>query len=211
VLSLRGRLKVEPAFHYAPAFADLDGDGKPDLILGQFHDAIALYHNAGVDSTGPRFVLIDSAVARLPHGSNAVPTLVDIDGDGDFDLFVGESSGRVLYFRNEGTPGTPRFVLLTDDFLDQRLGRRTAPRFADLFGDGLPSLIVGTERGPPAIFRNRGSRSAPVFVRDSTLQLDLPPYSTPAFADLRGAGFPDLFSGGAGRGISYYRPKSSNP
>ncbi|HSE67555.1 MAG TPA: VCBS repeat-containing protein [Gemmatimonadales bacterium] len=204
-LALRGRLKVEPAFHYAPAFGDLDGDGKPDLILGQFHDAIALYHNAGVDSTGPRFLLIDSAVARLPHGSNAVPALVDIDGDGDLDLFVGESSGRVLYFRNEGTPGTPRFVLFTDDFLEQRLGRRIAPRFADLFGDSLPSLIVGTERGAPAIFRNLGSRSAPRFIPDSSLVLDLPPYSTPAFADLWGTGVMDLLCGGAGGGLVYYR------
>ena len=134
-----------------------------------------------------------------------MPTLVDIDADGDLDLFVGESSGRVLYFRNEGTAGTPRFALVTDDFLDERLGRRAAPRFADLFGDGLPSLIVGTEGGPPAIFRNLGSRAAPRFVRDSTLILDLPPYSTPAFADLRGTGLLDLVCGGGGGGITYYR------
>jgi FG-GAP-like repeat len=204
-LHLRGRLQVSPAFHYAPAFGDLDGDGKPDMVLGQFHDALAYYHNDGFGADGPRFTLIDSSAARLPHGSNAVPTLVDIDGDGDQDLFVGESSGRVLFFRNEGTAGLPRFVLVTDDFLGEKLGRRTAPRFADLYGDGLQSLIVGTERGAPAVFRNVGSRTNPSFVRDSTFQLELPPYSVPTFADLRAAGHPDLVSGGAGGGLRYFR------
>ena len=89
---LRGLLHLEPAFHYAPALGDLDGDGRPDLVLGQFHDAISWYHNDGSGPDGPRFSLVDSAIVRLPHGSNAVPTLVDIDGDGDLDLFVGESS-----------------------------------------------------------------------------------------------------------------------
>jgi len=202
---LRGLLHLAPAFHYAPALGDLDGDGRPDLVLGQFHDAISYYHNDGPGPDGPRFSLIDSALVRLPHGSNAVPTLVDIDGDGDLDLFVGESSGRVLYFRNEGTPGSPRFSLITDDVLGEKPGRRIVPRFTDLFGDGLQSLVVGTERGVPAIYRNMGTRSAPRFVRDSSVTLDLPPYSTPAFADLRGTGQPDLFSGGAGGGIGYYR------
>jgi len=47
---LRGLLHLAPAFHYAPALGDLDGDGRPDLVLGQFHDAISYYHNDGRDS-----------------------------------------------------------------------------------------------------------------------------------------------------------------
>ncbi|HTS90102.1 MAG TPA: VCBS repeat-containing protein [Gemmatimonadales bacterium] len=205
---LRGQLDVAPAFQYAPAFGDLDGDGKPDLILGQFHDAVAFYHNDGTPGH-PHFTLVDSAIVRLPHGSNAVPALVDIDGDGRLDLFLGESSGRILFFRNEGTPAVPRFVLVTDDFLGEKLGRRTAPRFADLFGDGLPSLIVGTEHGPPVIFRNVGTRHEPRFVRDSTFAFHLPPYSTPVFGDLRGTGRLDLLSGGAGGGMVYYRAEDA--
>ena len=202
---LRGRVKEMPrVFHYAPALGDLDGDGKPDMILGQFRDAIAYYHGEGVDSAGPRFVLVDSAVARLPHGSNAVPTLVDIDGDGDLDLFVGESSGRILFFRNDGTAGSPRFTLIADDYLGEKLGRRVVPRFADLFGNGLPSLMVGTERGEPVVFRNVGTRSQARFVRDSTIQVDLPPYSTPVWVDLHGTGRLELLSGGAGGGLRYY-------
>ncbi len=200
---LRDRLPVAPAFHYAPALGDLDGDGRPDLVLGQFHAPLAWYHNEGGNGP-PRFTLVDSAFVSLPHGSNAVPTLADIDADGDLDLFVGESSGRILFFRNDGTPGQPRFTLVTDDLLGERLGRRVAPRFADLFGDGRLSLIVGTERGAPVIFRNTGTRQAPRFERDTTLALALPPYSTPLFADLRGTGRLDLLTGDAGGGLQFF-------
>src|SRR5439155_61063 len=71
-LRLRGHLTVLPAFHDAPALGDLDGDGLPDLVVGQFQDAIAWYHNSGRSGAG-RFVLVDSALVRLPRGSNAVP------------------------------------------------------------------------------------------------------------------------------------------
>ncbi len=201
---LRGRIDVLPAFHYAPAFGDLDGDGLPDLVLGQFHDAVALYHNAGTRVT-PRFVLADSALVRLPRGSNAVPALVDVDGDGDLDLFLGDASGRIAFFRNDGTVRAPAFTLVSDDYLGARIGRRAVPRFADLDGDGLPDLVVGGELGPPVLFRNAGTRAAPRFIRDSAFTVHLPPYSAPAFADVRGVGRLDLFAGGAGGGIVYFR------
>jgi len=195
---LRGHLAVLPAFHNAPALGDLDGDGLPDLVVGQFQDAVAWYRNTG--KPGPnRFVLVDSAIVRLPRGSNAVPELFDIDGDGDLDLFIGDASGRIAFFRNDGTPRSPRFTLVTDDYLGgQRVGRRAVPRFVDLDGDGRSALIVGSEQGgAPAVFRG--------LVRDSSVMVQLPPYSAPAFVDVRGIGVRDLFGGGAGGGLVYLR------
>ena len=181
-LQLRGRLAVLPAFHDAPALGDLDGDGLPDLVVGQFQDAVAWYHNSGKSGPG-RFVLVDSALVRLPRGSNAVPELHDIDGDGDLDLFLGDAAGRIAFFRNDGSKTAPHFVLITDDYLGKRAGRRAVPRFVN------GRLIVGTEAGG----------------LDTSLGVRLPPYAAPAFADVRGTGVPDLFVGGAGGGIVYYR------
>ena len=183
VLQLRGHLNVLPAFHNAPALGDLDADGLPDLVVGQFQDAVAWYHNSGVRGAG-RFVLVDSAVVRLPRGSNAVPELYDVDHDGDLDLFLGDAGGRIALFRNDGTRQAPHFVLVSDDYLGRRVGRRAVPRFLGNV------LVVGTEQGG----------------RDSVLGVQLPPYAAPAFADLRGVGKPDLFVGEAGGGIRYYRP-----
>jgi hypothetical protein len=186
---LRGHLNVRPAFHDAPALGDLDGDGLPDLVVGQFQDAVAWYHNSGKNGGADRFVLVDSAVARLPRGSNAVPELYDIDGDGDLDLFLGDAGGRIAFFRNYGSRQAPRFVLVSDDYLGKRVGRRAVPRFLNRV------LIVGTEQGG----------------RDSTLGVRLPPYAAPAFADVRGTGTPDLFVGGAGGGIFYFSANRPSP
>jgi hypothetical protein len=183
LLRLRGHLNVLPAFHDAPALGDLDGDGLPDLVVGQFQDAVAWYRNTG-KSGADRFVLVDSAVVRLPRGSNGVPELYDVDHDGDLDLFLGDAGGRVAFFRNDGTKQAPHFVLGSDDYLGRRVGRRAVPRFLGSV------LVVGTEQGG----------------RDSVLGVRLPPYAAPAFADLRGVGKPDLFVGEAGGGILYYRP-----
>ena len=178
-LQLRGHLSVLPAFHLAPALGDLDGDGLPDLVIGQFQDAVAWYRNSGTAGAG-RFVLIDSAVARLPRGSNAVPELHDIDNDGDLDLFIGDAGGRVAFFRNEGSKQAPKFVLEKEDYLGPRVGRRVVPRFFD------GKLVIGTERGG----------------YDSTLGVQLPLYAAPAFANLRGTS--GMFVGTAGGGLQYF-------
>jgi hypothetical protein len=109
--------------------------------------------------------------------------LYDVDHDGDLDLFVGDAGGRIAFFRNDGSSKTPHFVLVSDDYLGKRAGRRVVPRFVNQV------LVVGTERGGT----------------DSTLGVRLPPYAAPAFADIRGTGTPDLFVGGAGGGIFYFR------
>lgn len=186
VLQLRGHLTVLAAFHLAPALGDLDGDGLPDLLLGQFQDPIAWYRNTGAGGAG-RFQLVDSAVVRLPRGSNAVPELYDLDHDGDLDLFVGDAGGRIAHFRNDGSRAAPRFVLASEDYLGTRVGRRAVPRFLN------GTLVVGTERGG----------------LDSTLGIELPPYAAPAFARLRGSSL-HLVVGSAGGGLQLFeaRPNS---
>lgn len=44
-------------------------------------------------------------------GGNSAPCVADWDGDGRFDLLVGEfEEGHVRFHRNLGEPGAPRFA-----------------------------------------------------------------------------------------------------
>jgi len=198
---LAGRLPLRGDYHYAPALADLDGDGDLDLVLGSWRNRVMLYWNEG-SARVPRFVLADSALVTITRGSNTTPALADLDGDGDLDLLIGEASGALNFYRNDGTLRQPRFTLVSDEYLDIDVGRRSAPTFVDLDGDRDLDLVVGAESGALRVFRNQGG----TFVADTTLlPFVLQPYVTPVFGDLDGDGDVELVAGGGGGGLLYYQ------
>jgi hypothetical protein len=122
---------------------------------------------------------------------------------------VGESSGWLNYYRNDGDTRAPRFVLVSDEFERIRIGRRSAPALTDLDRDGDLDLLVGSETEGLALFRNRGTVSLPRFIRDSTFQSEAPMLAAPAAGDLDGDGDVDLVVGGSGGGAVYL--ESSSP
>ncbi|HDG98687.1 MAG TPA: PKD domain-containing protein, partial [Desulfobacterales bacterium] len=49
---------------------------------------------------------------KIDIGSNSKPAFIDIDNDGDNDLFIGESYGELYFYRNDGDSSTPIWASL---------------------------------------------------------------------------------------------------
>lgn len=199
----RGFLPLRGEFHCAPTVADLDGDGLPDLVVGTWRDQVQWWRNAG-SRVAPRYELADSALITLTRGSNTAPAFADLDGDGDLDLIVGEASGQLNLYRNVGTTSAPRFELVSDTFQDIDVGRRSAPVFADLRGNGVPDLLLGSEDGGVQHWRNVSDANGVRFVREPDLPVDTGPFSTVAVGDVDGDGDLDVIVGTAAGGVRYF-------
>jgi hypothetical protein len=201
-----GELEIEGAYHNAPAFGDLDDDGDLDLVLGTWQSDLEYFENTG-STAAPAFERAASPVAALPRGSNATPTLGDLDGDGDLDLIVGESDGTLTLFGNTGDAGNVRFELATEGYLDLDVGRRSFPVLVDFDGDGDLDLVVGSEDAGISYFENRGGANEADFQSSQgalPAAAELPRFVTPTFGDLDGDGDLEMVTGGIGGGARYF-------
>ena len=92
----------------ATSFADVDSDGDLDFVRGAFDGKLYYYENTG-SAANPTFVArtgadnpLDGFDVAIQYGWSA-PAFVDIDNDGEVDLFVGEDNGTINFFHNNPT------------------------------------------------------------------------------------------------------------
>jgi len=199
-----------------PAFADIDGDGDLDLVVGESDGPLNYYRNDGTP-TAPDYVAVTDATnpfAGINVGFVSTPALADLDGDGDFDLVVGENDGTLNYYRNDGKATAPDYVYVaandaTNPLASIDVGTVSKPAFADLDGDGDLDLIVGEYQGSLNYYRNTGTATAPNYVAVSDSTNSLPGIiigfeTSPIFADLDGDGDLDLVVGELDGNLNYF-------
>ena len=156
------------------SFGDVDGDGDQDLFVTNFqNETNTLYVNQGrsffMDGTF-RAGLGTSSLLYLAFGTG----LVDMDNDGDLDLFA--ANGHIApkielidetatyaqtnqLWLNDGVGNfTDRSTALGPAFANRRVSRAAA--FADYDSDGDVDVLVINNMGPAALYRNEGGHAA---------------------------------------------------
>ena len=98
-----------------PSFADLDGDGDLDAVVGANDGTLGYVENTG-SALAPAFAERTGAANPFNGvnvGDESTPSFADLDSDGDPDAIVGERFGTLLYFENTGTAIAPAFIART--------------------------------------------------------------------------------------------------
>jgi len=187
----------------APALADLDRDGDPDLLAGEDLGAFRYFENTGT-VTDPAFAARTGAANPLDGrnvGGVARPAFGDVDGDGDFDVLSGRLAGDFDYFANTGSATSPLFAApLANPFGLGGVGSESAPALADVDADGDLDAVVGRASGDLAFFENTGNATSPAFLLrtgffDPFFGVEIGDASTPALADFDNDGDLDLVAG----------------
>jgi len=142
------------------AFGDIDKDGDFDAFIGANNGEIYYYKNTG-SVENPVFevqTVTSNPFNNFDVGNGSVPTLGDIDGDGDLDALIGEDGGSIKYFKNiSDDANTPNFEEQTganNPFDGVDFGMRSAPSLVDFDGDGDLDVFIGAGDGTVRYFTN---------------------------------------------------------
>ena len=165
-----------------PIVADINGDGLPDLLIGNYGEydssyyfqgslksvfisKISYYKNTG-QLNNPSFHHVTDDFADLSrlHGLAFYPTFADLDGDGDQDMITGNADGSLTYFQNTAGPGKdPVFAPAQTQYQKIKAGNFSTPQLFDFDEDGLPDLVIGNQKGILIYYHNTGTLVTPVF------------------------------------------------
>ena len=150
-----GTINLDPHFDFSTganpagiAFADMDGDGKPDMVVANgFTKTISIFKN---NTTIPGPISAATFLAPVTFSTGAIPVykiaIGDLDGDGQLDVAAGASSGnQIIVLRNNTiAAGTLSLVALAPM---TAANNPYSVAIGDADGDGKPDLVCANDGG----------------------------------------------------------------
>lgn len=188
-----------------PRFADLDGDGDKDFMLGSSNYAPMFVQNTGSSAT-PAFAMGANIAPAVSHLDAEMIVAADMDGDGDLDLVSGGFTGLHLYL-NTGTVTAPVFAEQYGYFSGLSVGSYPVPDMADVDNDGDKDMVIGlSEDGGVRLYTNTGTVANGIF-SESNMQIigDVGLYAYPVFCDLDSDNDQDILVGRDSHGFIYFQ------
>ena len=151
-MPLDGGKTIEPqplmGYYSKINWADADGDGLKDLLVGQTcnnKNHIVMYRNVG---TVDKPELAKPKEMALPNNSTSRPSpcMADLDGDGRPDMICGTDGKDILFFKNTGKDKKPKWkkpekLALKGKGFDNGYRRRLT--VTDWNEDGKADLLIG--------------------------------------------------------------------
>lgn len=204
--------------HIATSFADLNGDGALDMVVGNENIYASIYINRAPLGSIPVYDMPEADYLQLPDIINK-PSFFDFDNDGDMDLVFGDASGRLVYFENTGTASNYAFSSLptNDRFglfdLNTIYSNYAAPRAFK--NNNATNILLGHSNGQILVLSNIDNNLNGSFTVDN---FDYAHYAlgsearlSPDLADINGDGKLDMVVGNSRGGLNFFLSSTTPP
>ncbi len=145
-----------------PTLADIDRDGKMDMILGEITGTLNYFHNTGTaqvaafSSTPDDDAWGQVDVEPVCCIGFSVPFIFTNPENGQYDMIVGSEKGDLFYYKDFESELGDTFTLDQANFGDIKEGGRTAIVGGDLSNDNQWEWFVGNVRGGIGFYSGNG-------------------------------------------------------